>query len=65
MNRTTEPRYNRTTESLAADIGVKPATIRVRLCRTGSYFGLHPRKLPNGRLLWPEDGPERLMTGAV
>jgi len=60
----TDPKFNRTTESLSADIGVKPNSIRVRLCRTGSYFGLRPKKLPNGRLLWPEDAPEQLMDAA-
>lgn len=51
-----------TTEQLAAPIGVKPQTIRVRLCQTGSYFGLTPQKLPNGRLLWPADSVERLLS---
>jgi len=44
-----------TTETLAHAIGVKPNSIRVRLCRTGSYFGLRPIKMPNGRLVWPGD----------
>lgn len=48
------------TEALAEQIGVKPTSIRVRLCRTGSYFGLTPLKMPNGRLLWPSDAIERL-----
>ena len=50
-----------TTEQLAAPIGVKPQSIRVRLCQTGSYFGLTPNKLPNGRLLWPADSVARLL----
>lgn len=49
-----------TTEALASQIGIKPGSIRVRLCRTGSYFGLKPTKLPNGRLLWPGDALDRL-----
>jgi hypothetical protein len=49
-----------TTEDLADCIGIKPTSIRVRLCRTGSYFGLRPTKLPNGRLLWPGDALEQL-----
>lgn len=32
---------------------VKSQTIRARLCRTGSYFGVIPRKLANGRLVFP------------
>ena len=53
--------YTRTTENFAAAVGVKPPSVRVRLCRTGSYFGVVPKKLPNGRLLWPDDGPDRLI----
>lgn len=52
------------TETLAAQAHVKPSTIRVRLCRTGSYFGLIPKKLPNGRLSWPGDSYERLTNSA-
>jgi len=40
-----------TTEFLARSIGVKPESIRVRLCRTGSFHGLVPHKLPTGRHL--------------
>jgi|TARA_R100000501_G_scaffold17400_1_gene32367 hypothetical protein len=50
-----------TTEELAAPLGMKPQSIRVRLCQTGSYFGLRPQKLPNGRLMWPADSLERLL----
>jgi len=50
-----------TTEELAVGFAVKPASIRVRLCREGSYFGLRPEKLPNGRLLWPADWRERMV----
>ncbi len=32
---------------------VKAKTVSVRLCRTGSYFGIKPIKLKNKRLLWP------------
>jgi hypothetical protein len=60
----TDPRYTLTTDDLAALTGVQPPSIRVRLCRTGSYFGLHPRKLPNGRLMWPEDSADRLYQAA-
>jgi hypothetical protein len=49
-----------TTGELATAIGVKPESIRVRLCRKGSYFGLRPRKLENRRLLWPADAVKRL-----
>lgn len=32
---------------------VRPQSVRKRLCQTGSYFGIKPTKLPNGKLLWP------------
>ena len=51
-----------TTDRLAASIGLKPHSIIVHLCRKGSYFGLTPIKLPNGRLLWPENSIE-ILTG--
>jgi hypothetical protein len=42
-----------TTEELANAVKVQPQSLRARVCRTGSYFGLRPHKLPNGRLIWP------------
>ncbi len=50
-----------TTEALAHEIGSKSQSIRARVCRTGSYFGIVPEKLPNGRLIWPTDAKERLL----
>ena len=52
-----------TTPQLGARLGIKPESIRVRLCNTGSYFGLKPQKLPNGRLAWPANAVERLLAG--
>lgn len=54
------PRAGLTTEELAHAIGLRPSSIRVRLCTAGHYFGLRPTKLPNGRLLWPADAVEQL-----
>ena len=51
---------NLTTDEFAAALGVKPGSVRVRLCRTGSYFGIAPIKLPNRFLLWPAADVERL-----
>lgn len=48
------------TEELAGLLRLKPQSLRAALCRDGHYFGLRPRKMPNGRLLWPEDSAERL-----
>jgi hypothetical protein len=42
-----------TTAEIAKANLVKPQTVLKRLCLTGSYFGIVPNKLPNGRLAWP------------
>lgn len=49
-----------TTEEAARRLLVRPATLRFSLCTKGHYFGLRPRKLANGRLLWPADAVERM-----
>ena len=59
------PPPHKSTEDLAQSLKITPGTIRTRLCRTGSYFGLRPLKLPNGRLLWPGDAVELLAKGAT
>lgn len=41
------------TDAFASLNGVKGQTVRKRLCETGSYFGVMPRKLANRRLAWP------------
>jgi hypothetical protein len=51
---------HQTTETLAQLLGIRPASIRTRYCKTGHYFGLRPVKLPNGRLLWPATTVEQL-----
>ena len=33
--------------------GIKPASVLKRHCITGSYFGVVPKKKPNGHLKWP------------
>jgi len=45
--------FNKSTAEFAADNGVKGQSVRARLCRCGSYFGITPIRLRNGRLLWP------------
>jgi hypothetical protein len=50
-----------TTEELARQCGIKPQSVRVRLCRTGSYFGVRPVKLPNQRLMWPGNARELML----
>jgi hypothetical protein len=42
------------TSGFAADLDVKPQTVRKQHSKTGSYLGIRPViKLPNGRLRWP------------
>lgn len=54
------PTYKTSTDDFAAMNGVKGQSVRVRVCRTGSYFGVVPKKLANGRLLWPSVQVERV-----
>jgi hypothetical protein len=55
-----------TTAQLATILRVKPQTIRASLCRSGNYLGIRPVvKLPNGRLLWPSESLEMLVSGEV
>lgn len=41
------------TNTFASGYLVKPQTVLKRYSNTGSYFGIKPIKLPNGRLAWP------------
>jgi hypothetical protein len=52
-----------TTEAAAMRLGVKGQSMRARFCETGSYFGIVPTKLPNGRLLWDAEAIETLIKG--
>lgn len=56
------PRKLDTTEA-AAELRVKPQTIRRALCLQGHYLGLRPVKLGNGRLLWDAAAVEALTAG--
>lgn len=42
-----------TTAEFAAELSLQQQSIRKRLSQTGSYFGIRPFKLPNGKLRWP------------
>jgi len=59
--KTGEARSPLTTEDLAAELALKPQSLRKRYSQTGSYFGVRPKKLPNGQLRWPADAVERLL----
>ena len=52
-----------TTEQLATLIHGKPNSIRTRLCKTGSFYGIKPTKLPSGRLLWPAAQVQAFLNG--
>lgn len=49
----TPQKYDLSAEQFAAANQVKAQSVRARLCRTGSYFGVRPIKLANGRLAFP------------
>ncbi len=49
-----------TNSEFAKRLGIKPTSISHRVCITGAYFGLKPKKFPNGRLYWPDDAIEIL-----
>ena len=51
------------TEELARTFLVKAESIRSAYCRNGHYQNLKPRKLPNGRLLWPAADVARILAG--
>lgn len=51
------------TATLAQRIGYRSASIRTAVWRNGHFQGIKPFKLPNGRLLWPADAVERLISG--
>lgn len=50
------------TNQLAKAIGINATSIHRRFCLEGSYYGIKPTKLPNGRLLWPDDAVEQLIS---
>jgi hypothetical protein len=50
-----------TTNELAEKIGIQHTSIHRRVCTTGSYYGIRPTRLVNGRLIWPDDAVEQLV----
>lgn len=46
-------KYDLSAKQFAALNHVAAESVRARLCRTGSYFGVSPIKLANGRLAFP------------
>ena len=54
-----------TTEQLAFALTMQPQTLRKRYSQTGTYFGLRPFKLPNGKLRWASNAIELLTKGGA
>ena len=52
-----------TTDQFAQALELRAQSIRKRFCQTGSYFGVRPSKLPNGRLRWPTTAVLNLVKG--
>lgn len=48
------------TADLAKRLHIQPHSLRAALNTRGSYYGITPIRLPNGRLDWPGDSMERL-----
>jgi hypothetical protein len=42
------------TNAFAERQGIRPQSLRVRLSKTGSYFGVRPLRLANRLLRWPD-----------
>ncbi len=53
MHSTAHQKYDLSCEQFASLNQVKAQSVRARLCNTGSYFGVKPVKLINGRLAFP------------
>ncbi|HUW38594.1 MAG TPA: hypothetical protein VMV91_14815 [Rhodocyclaceae bacterium] len=51
---TEKPQFTLDTDAFATRNGVKGQTVRARICRFGHYFGIRPKKLANGRLIFPD-----------
>ena len=49
------------TKEFASLFRVDSQTIRRGYCVNGHYLGWKPVKLPNGRLLWPENEAQKLI----
>jgi len=46
--------FTLSTHAFASLNMVKAQSVRARVSRFGSYYGVRPRKLINGRTAWPE-----------
>jgi len=55
------PHHWHSTTQFASFVGIAPQSLRKRYSQTGSYFGVRPVKLPNGKLRWPEDALTKMI----
>lgn len=53
------------TETFAAKQLVKQQSVRKRYSQTGTYFGIRPVKLRNGRLGWPAEFVKKSVEGGA
>jgi len=53
VNNASPKKYELNTQQFAALNQVLPQSVRARLCRTGSFYGVAPLKLASGRLAFP------------
>ena len=51
----------KSTSEFAEELRLQPESLRKRYSQHGSYFGVRPEKLPNGRLRWPMDALDQLI----
>jgi hypothetical protein len=51
------------TSKFAKIFNVQGASVRRSYCLNGHYLGIRPVKLPNGRLMWPEDQAQAIVNG--
>lgn len=50
---TADPQEFASCDEIASLLRMKPQSLRARLYRTGSLWGIEPMKAPNGRNLFP------------
>jgi len=60
----TAKRYCLSTDEYAAQNLVQSQTVRKQVSATGTYFGVRPLRLPNRRLLWPDNTIEDLVAAS-
>lgn len=53
-----------TTKEFAAAINLQDQSVRKRVNQTGSYFGIEPKKGPNGRWQWAPNSPTQFFSGS-